>query len=322
MKALILAGGDLYQSPFVKRIVKEATFIVAADSGLHHAKTLNIKPDLIVGDFDSVDNAVLQEYQDVPQERFSIHKNLLDVEIALQAARKQGATSFAILGATGSRLDQSLATLFIAANLKREGVEVSIHGKQDVFFLADQTQAFDLPNQQLFSLLSLETASTVSLENALYPLQHERLEFGLGLGVSNRVKQSPLTVTVLQGLVAVILERPTLKIKAKEKIWGEKAKAIEQGLQDLDPDLAKLIIEVAYDNVFERPDLDLKTKELLAIAHLIHLGSESEIKTHIYGALNCGANLEDIKETILHAAMFIGFPKAMFAMKILKSITV
>lgn len=106
---------------------------------------------------------------------------------------------------------------------------------------------------------------------------------------------------------------------AKEKIWGKKAEAIKKGLHDLDPDLAKLIIEVAYDNVFERPNLDLKTKELLAIAHLMHVGSENEIKTHMYGALNCGASLEEIKETILHAAMFIGFPKAMAAMKVLKS---
>ncbi len=109
-------------------------------------------------------------------------------------------------------------------------------------------------------------------------------------------------------------------MKAKEKIWGKKTEAIETSLHELDPDLAKLIIDVAYNNVFERPGLDLKTKELLAIAHLIHVGSESEIKTHIYGALNCGASLEEIKETILHAAMFIGFPKAMATMKILKSI--
>ncbi len=206
MKALILAGGDLHQSPFVQGIIKEATFIVAADSGLHHAKTLGLKPDLIVGDFDSVDKNILQAYPDVPQKRFSIHKNLLDVEIALQTAHEKGASSYSILGATGSRLDQSLATFFIAARLKRNGFEVSIHGKQDVFFLQNESKIFDLPEQQPFSLLSLEAVSTVSLENALYPLETQALEFGVGLGVSNQVKVSPLVVTVQEGLVAVILE--------------------------------------------------------------------------------------------------------------------
>ena len=204
MKALILAGGDLHLSSFVKNI--KADFIVAADSGLHHAKTLGLKPDLIVGDFDSVKQDILKEYSHIPTQTFSEHKDLLDIEIALQAAREQGATSFQILGATGSRLDQSLATFFIASTLKRQGFEISIHGKQDVFFLSNESKHFDLPEDQLFSLLSLDKVSKVSLENALYPLNNHPLKFGIGLGVSNRVKVSPLTVTVQEGLVAVILE--------------------------------------------------------------------------------------------------------------------
>lgn len=107
---------------------------------------------------------------------------------------------------------------------------------------------------------------------------------------------------------------------AKEKIWGQKAEAIERGLNQLDADLARLIIDVAYEQVFERPGLDLKTRELLAISHLMHVGTENEIKTHIHGALNCGASLEEIKEVILHAAMFIGFPKAIAVMKVFKGV--
>jgi 4-carboxymuconolactone decarboxylase len=107
---------------------------------------------------------------------------------------------------------------------------------------------------------------------------------------------------------------------AKKKIWGDKAEGIEANLKALDEDLARLILETAYDDVFSRPGLDLKTKELLAIAHLMNIGSESELKTHVYGALNCGATLTEIKETILHAAMFIGFPKAVAAMKVLNAV--
>jgi thiamine pyrophosphokinase len=206
MNAIILAGGDLHISPFVKEIIQDAQFVVAADSGLHHAQTLKLKPNLIVGDFDSVNKDILKQYQHIPTQRFPEHKDLLDVEIALQAAKKQSAGSIAILGATGSRLDQSLATLFIATRLKKEGLDISIHGEQDVFFLSHETKTFDLPTQQLFSLLSLEPVSIVSLGNALYPLHNFRLEFAVGLGISNRVKTSPLKVTVQEGLVAVILE--------------------------------------------------------------------------------------------------------------------
>jgi 4-carboxymuconolactone decarboxylase len=108
--------------------------------------------------------------------------------------------------------------------------------------------------------------------------------------------------------------------KARVQIWGDKAEKVEANLRTLDSDLAELILKVAYDDVFERPGLDLKTKELLAIAHLLDVGSESELKTHIYGALNCGATPTEIKETILHAAMFLGFPKAVVGMKVLKAV--
>jgi 4-carboxymuconolactone decarboxylase len=107
---------------------------------------------------------------------------------------------------------------------------------------------------------------------------------------------------------------------ARDIIWGEKSQQIEANLKDLDADLAALIVHVAYDDVFERPSLNLKTKELLAIAHLLSLGLENELKTHIYGAFNCGATELEIRETILHAAMFIGFPKAVLGMKVLKSV--
>ncbi len=107
----------------------------------------------------------------------------------------------------------------------------------------------------------------------------------------------------------------------KEKIWGKKASKIEAGLNAIDEDLAKMITGFVYDDVFNREGLELKTKELLAVAHLISIGSKSELKTHIFGALNCGATVLEIKETIIHAAMFVGFPKAISAMQILKDIT-
>lgn len=106
---------------------------------------------------------------------------------------------------------------------------------------------------------------------------------------------------------------------ARARIWGDRATKIEAALVSLDPDLAKLITEVAYDTVFDRPGLDLKTRELLAVAMLIAVGSERELETHLRGALNCGATTEELKETILQAAMYLGFPRAVAAMRVLKN---
>lgn len=106
----------------------------------------------------------------------------------------------------------------------------------------------------------------------------------------------------------------------KQQIWGDKADVTEQALRELDADLADLVINVAYEDVFTRPNLDLKTRELLSIAHLLSVGTTSELKTHIYGALNNGSSFAEIKEVLLHSAMFIGFPRVLKAMKTLKDV--
>ncbi len=207
MKAVILAGGDLIVRPNILEMLAGEPFIVAADSGLHHAVTLGLTPAAIVGDFDSVHPEVLVQFPDVPKKSYSRHKDLLDLEIALGVVLEKGATSIHILGAIGGRFDQSLAALFIAARFKREGIDISLHGQQDIYFLrGPESQRYALPVGQGFSLLSLVDSSLVSLSNAAYPLNEFVLEYGVGLGVSNEVKTSPLTVSVHEGLVVVVLE--------------------------------------------------------------------------------------------------------------------
>lgn len=102
----------------------------------------------------------------------------------------------------------------------------------------------------------------------------------------------------------------------REKIWGERADKIARRLEAIDPDLARYIQEFAYEEVMARPGLDLKTRELLAITALIALGNPGELTTHLRGALASGASEREVRETILHSALFLGFPRALGAMKV------
>ena len=104
---------------------------------------------------------------------------------------------------------------------------------------------------------------------------------------------------------------------ARQRIWGAEAEAIEAKLRSTDPDLADLIVRVAYDEVFERPGLDLRTRELLAVALLASMGAEKELPTHLRGALRCGATAGELRETLLQVALFAGFPRALAAMRVL-----
>ncbi|MDX2006563.1 MAG: carboxymuconolactone decarboxylase family protein [Meiothermus sp.] len=108
-------------------------------------------------------------------------------------------------------------------------------------------------------------------------------------------------------------------MSVRKAIWGDNQGAVEASLSEVDPDLYAYIRDFAYEGVLARPGLDLKTRELLAITSLTALGAPKEIATHIQGALNNGATEREIRETIIQSALFVGFPNALGAMKVLHS---
>lgn len=321
MKALLLAGGELLVDAEMRALAGAAELVIAADGGLRHARALGVSPDLIVGDFDSAGAGDLAHFASVPREHHPQSKEQLDLELALDAAWQRGATQAAVLGAFGGRLDQSLAALLIAARLRSEGRLLTLHGGgADVYLpVAGEALALEAAGGTVFSLLSLAGDAEVDVAGARYELRRAALPYGVGLGVSNVVTDGA-SLRVHRGMVALVVERSGSATGAREQIWGDKAERIAVGLAELDPDLADLVTGVAYDRVFERPGLDLKTKELLALANLIALGADDELETHVWGALNCGASPRELRETVIHAAMFCGFPRALAAMRVVKRV--
>ncbi|WP_022799133.1 carboxymuconolactone decarboxylase family protein [Thermus islandicus] len=109
-------------------------------------------------------------------------------------------------------------------------------------------------------------------------------------------------------------------MSVREALWGEKREAIEEALKQVDEDLFRYIRDFAYEEVLARPGLDLKTRELLAITALVALGSPKELATHLEGALRVGATEREVREAILQAALFLGFPRALAAMRLLQKV--
>lgn len=96
---------------------------------------------------------------------------------------------------------------------------------------------------------------------------------------------------------------------ARHAIFGDQHDAIFRRLESLDPDLAGYIRDFAYDTVYQRPGLDLRTRELLACTLLLSLGSPDELRTHLRGALRSGVSEAELRETLLFAVPFLGFPR-------------
>lgn len=207
MKALILAGSDVTVTERLQSLCRDAALVVAADSGVRHARVLGVTPDLIVGDFDSATREDLEPYKNVPKEVHPARKDRLDLELALNVARARGATEFLIVGALGGRLDQTLAALFIASRL-HEQYFVTLHsGHLEAYPLrSSETLTLTLPEGTTFSVLGLAPVSVLSLAGASYPLDRAELPFGVGLGVSNRATAAPLTATLHEGAALLLTD--------------------------------------------------------------------------------------------------------------------
>ena len=72
----------------------------------------------------------------------------------------------------------------------------------------------------------------------------------------------------------------------------------------------QLSTEVCWGEIWTRPELDMKTRSLCTIAILAANGQDAEVKVHTKGALNNGATREEIREVLLHVAVYAGFPAA------------
>ena len=106
--------------------------------------------------------------------------------------------------------------------------------------------------------------------------------------------------------------------KLKE-VDGEAGERVMESLKDIAPDLARYVIEFAFGDVYSRPGLDLKSREIAAVAALTTLGNATpQLKVHIHGALNVGLSRQEVVEIIIQMAVYAGFPAAingMFAAK-------
>lgn len=203
----ILLGGALTLTERLTAQLAGSRFI-AADGGMRHARTLQVLPDLWVGDFDSTEESLFSEFAEVPREKYPAEKNATDGEIAVEAALSRGATSLIFAGALGgTRSDHAFLHLLRLAALAEEGLAVFMtSGEEEAWPLRPGSREIDLPKASLFSILGFTELSGLTIENARYPLDDFHLPFGSSRTISN-VAEGPVRLSLKSGR-AVVLARP------------------------------------------------------------------------------------------------------------------
>ncbi|MGJ7494457.1 carboxymuconolactone decarboxylase family protein [Variovorax sp. RT4R15] len=104
-------------------------------------------------------------------------------------------------------------------------------------------------------------------------------------------------------------ERGLAKLR---EIDGEGGVKVVESLADIAPDFARLLIEFPFGDIYSRPGLDLRSREIAVVAALTAMGNAApQLKVHIQGALNVGVTRTEIVETIMQMAVYAGFPAAL-----------
>lgn len=104
-------------------------------------------------------------------------------------------------------------------------------------------------------------------------------------------------------------------------IHGDVADATVRSMREIAPEMGEFIVSFAFGEIYSRPELDLKTRQICTVAMLAAMGAETapQLRAHIKGALNVGWTKQEIVEVLMQTAVYAGFPAAINALSVAKS---
>jgi len=211
-RAIIFANGRMEAPPQIISDIQPSDLIIAADGGTLHCKLLGITPNVIIGDFDSLDPKDVSAYQQAGTQIFQhpIHKDETDLELVLQFTVKREMNEVYIIGALGERWDMTVANIMLMAHPIYSRLKIRLlDGFQELVLLhgEDQIEIHGLPGY-LLSLIPLAgDAIGITTQGLEYPLNDETLYFGSTRGVSNVFLQELARVIVRKGVLLCVLNR-------------------------------------------------------------------------------------------------------------------
>jgi thiamine pyrophosphokinase len=206
--AVVVASGDLVAGDELH--VASADVVVAADGGAQSLERLGRRPDLVVGDLDSIAPQLLELLRDagVPIERHPADKDASDAELAIERAQALGARRIVLLGATGGdRLDHELANVLLVADRRYAGLDLRLVRGRTVLRALHAGARLEIEARAGDGVTLLPIggdAHGVRSAGLRWPLDGETLAFGRSRGLSNEVVATPASVQLERGTLLVV----------------------------------------------------------------------------------------------------------------------
>ena len=183
-RCIIVGGADINNYSFIREKLCADDYVIFCDSGLKHMEHPQLKPSLIVGDFDSHENPHL----DVETIVLPCEKDDTDTVFAVKEAIKRGFDDFLLIGVIGARLDHTLGNVSILLyldSLEKKGRIIDYYSEMEI--VSDEPVSIT-DDYSFFSLLNITgCAKGITITGAKYPLVDAEISCEYQYGISNEV---------------------------------------------------------------------------------------------------------------------------------------
>jgi thiamine pyrophosphokinase len=212
LRIIIFSNGSFDHPEQDRRRINRGDMVIAADGGLVHCLAMNITPDLLIGDLDSVPPNLVEKLRNngTQIQEYPRRKDHTDLELAIETAMTQEPDEIIILAGLGGRWDQTLANILMLSQPRFQGPRIR---------LVDGPQQIEVISSGDTLEISGQTGSTVSLipihgpakgiitSGLEYELINGTLAYGASRGVSNVLIEEYASVTLKEGrLVCIIID--------------------------------------------------------------------------------------------------------------------
>lgn len=209
-RIIIFANGELPDLKKVRALLLPDDYIICADGGTRHALALNLKPDLVIGDMDSIQKNQWQKLQKsgISVELFSRDKNETDLELAVTRAVEMNPEQIIIVAALGGRLDQTLGNITLLANPQLSAFDIRLDdGMEEIFLCRDQVQVHGRSGD-IVSLIPWQgDVSGVTTKDLKWRLDQETLYPDRTRGISNEMTGNTASISIGSGLLLIVHRR-------------------------------------------------------------------------------------------------------------------
>ncbi|MFT3892945.1 MAG: thiamine diphosphokinase [Anaerolineales bacterium] len=209
-RIIIFANGELPNIKRVRAFLQADDYIICADGGTRHALALKLKPDLVIGDMDSVKKSDWQRLKKdgISVELFPRDKNETDLELAINRAIDMKPEQIVIVAALGGRLDQTLGNITLLADPRLSDADVRLDdGVEEISICRDQVQIRGRSGD-IVSLIPWQGAVTgIQTTDLKWQLNNETLYPDKTRGISNEMIDETASVSIKSGLLLVIHRR-------------------------------------------------------------------------------------------------------------------